>query len=109
MKYGLLVSGNLFQALGVTPALGRAFRPDEGKVPGRAAVVVLGYDFWKDEYGRDPKVLGRNVRLNGIPFTVIGVAPESFPGTDFYYKAAMFIHVMMAQRLAGNSHNNLLE
>src|SRR5207244_3992630 len=79
-KYGLMVSGNLFQAMGVAPVLGRAFRPDEDQAPGRDAVLVLGYDFWKDEFGSDPKVIGRLVRLDGIDFTVIGVAPETFTG-----------------------------
>ena len=81
--------------LGVEPRLGRGFREDEDRVPGRDAVVVLGPDFWKREFASDPSVLGRTVRLNGTPFTVIGVAPETFPGMltfghpDFYMPLAM--------------------
>jgi hypothetical protein len=76
-KYGLLVSGNLFDAMGVKPILGRTFRADEDQVPGRDAVVVLGHDFWRDQFAADPGIAGRMIRLNGLDFTVIGVAPES--------------------------------
>ena len=79
-KGGMMVSGNYFRVLGVEPQLGRGFREDEDEVPGRDAVVVLGPDFWKHEFASDPSVVGRTVRLNGTDFTVIGVAPESFPG-----------------------------
>jgi putative ABC transport system permease protein len=108
VKYGLLVSGNLFHAMGVTPVLGRAFRPDEDQVPGRDAVVVLGHDFWRDEFGSDPHVIGRVVRLNGLDFTVIGVAPETFTGMDEFFKVAMFVPAMMASRLATDANNSLL-
>jgi len=79
VRGGMMVSGNYFDALGVTPRLGRAFREDEDKVPGRDAVVVLGSDFWRHQFASDPSVVGRTVRLNGRDFTVIGVAPETFP------------------------------
>ena len=108
VKYGLVVSGNLFQAMGVTPMLGRGFRPEEDQVPGRDAVVVLGHDFWRDEFGSDPSVIGRTVRLNGLEFTIIGVAPESFTGMDEFFKATMFIPAMMGTRLAGDPHNNFI-
>src|SRR5262249_32181663 len=80
VKAGMLVSGNYFRVLGVEPRLGRGFRADEDRVPGRDAVIVLGPDFWRNEFGSDPSVIGRTVRLNGTDFVVIGVAPESFPG-----------------------------
>jgi hypothetical protein len=80
VRGGMMVSGNYFHVLGVDPQLGRGFREDEDQVPGRDAVVVLGPDFWKHEFASDPSLLGRTVRLNGTEFTVIGVAPETFPG-----------------------------
>lgn len=109
IKYGLMVSANLFQAMGVTPALGRVFRPDEGRVPGRDAVVVLGYDFWMDEFGGDPDVIGRTIQLNGMNFSVIGVVPATFTGMDEFFKATMFVPVMMAPRFSTDPNNNLLE
>ncbi len=107
-KYGLLVTGNLFQAMGVTPILGRAFRTEEDQVPGRDAVVILGHDFWKDEFGGDPQVIGRMIRLNGLDFTVIGVAPETFTGMDEFFKVTMFVPTMMASRLIPGPANNPL-
>jgi MacB-like periplasmic core domain len=65
MKTGMLVSGNLFCAIGVEPELGRGFRPEEDQVPGRDAVVVLGHDFWETQLGADRSIIGRTVRLNG--------------------------------------------
>jgi predicted permease len=99
LKYGYLVSGNFFQTLGVEPQLGRGFRPDEDKVPGRDAVVVLAHDFWKNEFSADPSVIGRHVRFHGLDFTVIGVAPESFTGIDPFVKPAFFVPSMMGPRL----------
>lgn len=109
VKYGLLSSGNLFDAMGIKPAMGRFFRPDEDQVPGRDAVVVLGYSFWKDTLAGDPNIVGKTVRLNGIDFTVIGVAPEAFTGMDQYFKAAMFLPTMMAPRLMNDTKNDFLE
>jgi predicted permease len=92
---GYLVSGNLFDVLGIHMPAGRAIRPEEDVVPGRDAVVVLSHDFWKSELGSDPAAVGRHVRLNGLDFVVIGVAPESFSSLDnvvrpaFYAPAAM--------------------
>jgi predicted permease len=108
VKYGLLVSGNLFDAMRVKPVLGRAFRPEEDQVPGRDAVLVLGYDFWKQEFGSDPKILGRRVRLNNVDFTIIGVAPETFTGMDEFFKADMFAPVMMSPSLQPEPGNNAL-
>jgi macrolide transport system ATP-binding/permease protein len=103
VKYALLVSGSLFQAMGVVPVLGRAFRADEDQVPGRDAVVVLGYDFWREEFGGDRTVLGRTVRITGTDFTVVGVAPQPFTGLDPYLKSAMFLPAMMVTRLSPNT------
>ena len=73
----MLVSGKLFRGnASAEPALGRAFRAREDQVPGRDAVVVLGHEFWTRMFSADPSVIGRTVRLNGDPFTVIGVTPE---------------------------------
>jgi putative ABC transport system permease protein len=108
ITYGLLVSGNLFRAMGVTPVLGRGFNPEEDQVPGRDAVVVLGHDFWRDQFGEDLQIIGRRVLINGLEFTVIGVAPETFAGMDEFFKASIFVPAMMAQRFAPDSQANLL-
>jgi predicted permease len=97
--FGVLVSDNFFQALGVQPALGRAFLPEEGKVPGRDAVVVISDDFWQTQFAKDPSVIGRSIRIKGIDFTVVGVAPPSFTGVDLYLHPAVYVPAMMSQRL----------
>jgi predicted permease len=65
------VSGSFFDVIGVQPEIGRAFRPGEDK-PGAAPVAVLGYSLWRDRFGSDPKVVGRNITLNGLSYTIIG-------------------------------------
>ena len=107
MRMGLIVSDNFFQVLGVEPTLGRSFRPEETRVPGRDAVVVLAHDFWYNQFAADRSVIGRTIRLNGIDFTVVGVAPESFTGVDQYIRPALFVPVTMKQRLDASKDNPL--
>jgi predicted permease len=96
MKYGYLVSGSFFRVTQTEPQLGRGFRPEEDRVPGRDAVVVLAHTFWESEFASDPLVIGRRVRLNGLDFTVIGVAPESFTGMDLFTLPAFYVPAQMA-------------
>jgi len=80
--WGQTVSGGYFCLLGINPVIGRFILPEEDQVVGRDAVVVLSYGLWKRRYDTDPGVLGRSVLLNGQRFTVVGVAPVGFYGTD---------------------------
>jgi len=109
VKGGMMVSGNYFEVLGVVPQLGRAFRQDEDQVPGRDAVVVLGPDFWKQEFAGDPSVLGRHIRLNGREFTVIGVAPKTFPGMQIFGRPDFYMPLAMARVFSTNPQKNFLE
>ena len=99
LRAGVMVSDNYFQVMGIQPALGRALLPGEGQVPGRDASVVLSYDFWRSEFDSDPGVLKRTLRINGIDFNIVGVAPKSFTGTDEYVRPHFYVPVMMWQRL----------
>jgi predicted permease len=99
MKFGLFVSGNLFRVLGVEPVIGRGFRPDEDTAEGRDAVVVLSHSFWVSEFDRSLAVLGSRIRLNGVEFTVVGVAPEHFTGIDQYFRPALFVPLAMSPRI----------
>jgi predicted permease len=101
MKYGFLVSGNFFRVMQTEPQLGRGFRPEEDEAPGRDAVVVLAHDFWESEFASDPAAIGRRVRLNGLDFTVIGVAPESFTGMDLFARPAFYVPAQMAPSMLG--------
>ena len=109
VKGGMMVSGNYFHLLGVEPRLGRGFREDEDQVPGRNAVVVLGPDFWKHEFGSNPSVLGRTIRLNGTEFTVIGVAPETFPGLLIFGHPDFYMPLAMARVFSTNRQKNFFE
>jgi len=109
MTMGLLVSGNFFSVLGVEPELGRAFLPQEDQVPGRDAVVVLSHELWIQQFAADPAIIGRKVRLSGIEFTVIGVAPEKFTGLDLYVHPTFYAPLMMAPRLTTSSDDHMLE
>jgi len=79
---GDLVSGNYFAVLGVKPALGRLITPEDDDQPGSHAVAVLGYGFWRRAFGSEPTVIGQGIKLNGYDFTIIGVAPRDFAGTE---------------------------
>ena len=78
---GWFVSANYFDVLGVTPAEGRFFRPDEDVVDAAARVVVISHRLWRDLFDRHSPI-GETLRLNGHPFTVIGVAPRGFSGVS---------------------------
>lgn len=77
---GAAVSANYFRVLGVSMALGRAFRDDEDRAGAATAVAVLSDRLWRSRFEADPSILGRTIRLNGHPLTVIGVAPRGFLG-----------------------------
>ena len=72
------VTSNFFTTFGVKPLLGRAFLPDEDKMGGDDRVVVLSHGYWQRRFGGDPRVIGRQIQLNGNPWTVVGVAPPEF-------------------------------
>jgi predicted permease len=104
--YGTYVSGNFFRTLGVQPALGRAFLESEDQAVGRDAVVVLGHDFWVNEFNSNPAVVGSSLRLNGVECRIVGVASEQFTGVEPLVKPALFVPLAMSPRLG---HDNFLE
>ena len=104
MKWGLYVSGNFFRVLGVEPALGRSLRPDEEQAEGRDAVCILGHDFWVGQLGASPSAIGSRVRLNGIDFSVIGVAPERFTGIDLLFRPQIFVPLAMSPRMSQQNY-----
>jgi putative ABC transport system permease protein len=79
---GLRVTYNFFDTLGIQPALGRGFLPEEDR-PDRANVVLLSHSFWVQRFGADPKVMGTSLVLNEVPFQIVGVLPESFQSLSF--------------------------
>jgi len=94
---GEIVSNNYFSVLGVAPFLGRWFLPDEDAEPGRNPVVVLGYGLWQQGFGSDAGVVGQRMEINGVSFTVVGVAPRGFVGwrLDRAAKPEFWVPTMM--------------
>lgn len=91
-----VVSANYFAALGVSPHLGRFFLADEDLVPGRDPVVVLSHSFWQRRFDADPRRVGTVLKLNGSPFTIIGVGPSGFEGAKAGWPVDVFLPNMMA-------------
>jgi predicted permease len=99
LVWGQLASGNYFSVVGVTPALGRGILPEEDKVVGRDQVVVLSHTLWRRRFGSDPDIIGRGILLNGQRYTVVGVAPRGFAGTDNGVLAEFWVPLAMAEQL----------
>ena len=78
---GQMVSANYFDVLGLQPAAGRFFLPDEDTKLSGNNVAVISYSFWTNKLGADPNELGKTLTLNAMPYTVIGVGPKGFKGT----------------------------
>jgi predicted permease len=76
------VTGNYFDLLGVSPAMGRLFSAADDETAGAHPVAVLSHQFWKRRFGADPSVLNRTIRLNNFPFTIIGVSARGFDGLN---------------------------
>jgi len=92
---GMIVSGNYFKALRLTPALGRGFLPEEDQTPGTHLVAVLSYGLWQRRFGADPKVIGQTINLNNHTFAVVGVTPPEFTGTYRGYAPDIYLPMMM--------------
>jgi putative ABC transport system permease protein len=75
---GMQVGDGYFSLMRVKPMLGRDFLPEE-QIEGRDRVIILGYGLWQTRFAGDPKVVGRQIRLSGRPYTIVGVAPKDFP------------------------------
>ena len=106
---GNKVTGNYFTTLKVEAALGRVFLPEEDIEPGASPLVVLSHSSWTRRFGSDPEVIGQTIHLNGIPFTIIGVAPESFKGLLRGFSTELWIpmsmHAMIGPQNPGRLKN----
>ena len=101
--WGYLVSGNYFETLGLNPFLGRYFRPEEDQTPSSHPVAVITYACWQKRFASAQNVSGQTLRINGITFTIIGVAPEGFRGTEVAYMPEIFVPTMMAPQIEPGS------
>ncbi|MSV29403.1 MAG: FtsX-like permease family protein, partial [Bryobacterales bacterium] len=90
-----LVAGNYFDVMGVRPHLGRTITPDDDRQLNGHPVVVLQYDFWRTRFDARSDLIGQPIRLNGLPFTVIGVAARGYEGTDTGLPTKAWVPVAM--------------
>ena len=90
-----VTSGNYFAVLGAQPEMGRLFLPTEGRTAGADAVIVLTYDTWKSRFASDPHIIGEQVKINGLPFTVVGVTQPEFVGAQFGTALSGFVPISM--------------
>ncbi|MGA2085689.1 MAG: ABC transporter permease [Terracidiphilus sp.] len=93
--YVHVVSGNYFTVLGAQPMMGRLFLPNEGRTAGADAIIVLTYDTWKNRFAADPHIIGQLVKINGLPFTVVGVTQPKFVGASWGTALNGFVPISM--------------
>ena len=93
--YWQSVSGWMFRALGLRPTLGRLLTEDDDRTPGAQPYAVLSYDYWTRRFARDPGVIGRSLRMGDSLYTIVGVGPERFTGTEPGIITDIFVPTMM--------------
>src|SRR5882672_7817347 len=97
--FAQLVTASYFDVLGVRPAAGRFFMPDENRTPGTHPVAVIGYGLWQRRFGRRPDAIGLTIELNRLTFTIVGVAPEGFKGVTSMFGPDLWVPAMMSPPL----------
>jgi hypothetical protein len=85
------VTGNFFPALGVEPALGRLLRGQDDRIGNDAAVAVLSWSYWSSRFASDPAIVGRQITINNVPVTVVGVAAKRFTGIEVATRADLWL------------------
>jgi predicted permease len=93
--WGMVASANYFDVLGVRPILGRTFLPAEDEKPGGAPVAVISYRLWQTHFGANPGVVGQTIELNQHPYTIVGVAPPLFQGSQTGLRFEIWVPMMM--------------
>ncbi len=99
--FGGIVSGNYFSALGIAPALGRLLTPEDDATPGGHPVIVLSHGYWQRRFNGDPSIVGRELTINNVPLTVIGVAQSGFIGSFLGLGTAAWVPMAMQARMMG--------
>ena len=105
-----MVSGNFFTALGVKPAYGRLLDASDDVQQDGHPVAVINYQFWQNRFSGSPDAVGQVIRLNGFPFTIVGIAPRGFFGVEVGASPDLWVPIMMqAQVMIGGPPGNMLE
>ena len=96
---GMMVSGSYFPTLQLQPAFGRLLTPADDQVAGANPVTVISHDYWRERFGSDPGAVGRSVIINGLSYTIVGVAPEGFIGTTLGSRPRVFVPISMRAQI----------
>lgn len=93
--FGMVASANYFDVLGVRPFLGRAFLPAEDEKPGGAPVAVISYRLWQTHFAANPNIVGQTIELNQHPYSIVGVTPVAFQGSQTGVRTDIWVPIMM--------------
>lgn len=101
--WGYQVSGQYFEVVAIKPFLGRLLQRADDDHPGASEAAVLSYPAWKSDFGADQDIVGKTVRINKHPYTIVGVTPEGFYGTEKFLQPSIF--VPMANEVSLDGYN----
>jgi putative ABC transport system permease protein len=106
---GILVNGDFFSTLRVTPALGRAFTAADDRTPGQNPIVIISHGMWQREFGGRADIIGRSLRLNANEFTIVGVTPDWFTGVHPFFQPALYVPHTMIKEATGRGAEALTD
>ncbi len=100
--WGFSVSGNYFDMLGVQPVRGRLLHPADDVTRGGHPLAVVAYSCWQTNFGGDPNVIGKRLKINGLDYTIVGVTPQAFIGTEVIFTPQVFVPLAMSEQIGQN-------
>jgi predicted permease len=100
--WGYEVTGNYFDMLGIKALRGRVLHPEDDVKRGGHPLAVISYNCWQRRFVGDPNIAGKKVKVNGLDFTILGVTPPAFIGTELIYTPEIWVPIMMVQQIEGN-------
>ena len=101
--WGVQVSGQYFEVLAIQPFLGRLLQRADDDHPGASQAVVLSWPAWKNDFGADPNIVGKAIRIDKHPYTIVGVTPEGFHGTERFLQPDIFVPMANAASMDGEN------
>jgi predicted permease len=97
--WGYEISGNYFDMLGVQAIRGRVLHPEDDVKRGGQPLAVISYNCWRARFGGDPDIAGKQVKIAGLDYTIVGVTPPAFTGTELIYTPEIFVPLAMAEQI----------
>jgi len=97
--WGTVATANYFTVLGIQPVLGRGFLPADDEKPGGAPIVVISHRLWQTHFAGNPDIVGHTIEINQRSYTIVGVAPAVFQGTQTGLRSEIWVPIMMVQQL----------